>query len=410
MLKKTAALCCLLVGCGSSTSRSPDEEVRIGLLLPYTGKDGSDGANYERGVFMAADQINAAGGLFHKPVRIIEADTHSDTARGFSGAQELIAQGVVAIIGPENDELARQLAPVLEAATPEGIALVTPSSSSVPTSTSSDVSLWFHLAPSGDDLGGQMAKHMAASGAKRVAIVSTSVEYELSFAGGVQKRLQGSAQSSVVASEVISTDASNFSSTINAIAAANPDSIVLAADPSTASRFVNQFAILEGSSGYHWYLTPSLEQPGFVLNSFPEIVEGMVGVAAAVTNDAVQAKKFSDAFAQRWQGSDPTTGAYFYYDAMALFGIAFEAAATGGGTAHPPGTTVRAHMLSASGQSGLVVDWNELEKGITDEQDGSAVDYAGITGVISLTSSGARSTVYPRFWTISGGQLVAVAQ
>src|SRR5258706_10213490 len=146
MLKKPAALCFLLVGCGSATSRSPDEEIRIGLLLPYTGKDGSDGANYERGVFMAVDQINAAGGLFHKPVRIIEADTHSSTERGFAGAQELVAQGVVAIIGPENDELARQLAPVLQAATPQGIALVTPSSSSVPTSSSADLSLWFHLA------------------------------------------------------------------------------------------------------------------------------------------------------------------------------------------------------------------------------------------------------------------------
>jgi branched-chain amino acid transport system substrate-binding protein len=379
------------------------------LLLPYTGKDGSDGANYERGVFMAADQINAAGGLFHKPVRIIEADTHSDTARGFAEAQGLVAQGVVAIIGPENDELAHQLAPVLEAATPEGIALVTPSSSSVPSSTSSDVSLWFHLAPSGDDLGAQIAKHMTASGAKRIAIVSTSVEYERSFAAGVEKRLGSSGQHSV-ASEVISTDSSNFSATISAIFDATPDSIVLAADPSTASRFVNQFAILVGSSGYHWYLTPSLEQPGFVLNSFPEIVEGMVGVAAAVTNDTTQAKRFSEAFAQRWQGSEPTTGAYFYYDAMALFGIAFEAAATGGGTAHPPGATVRAHMLLASGQSGLVVDWDEVKKGITEGQDGSAVDYSGITGVISLTSSGARSTVYPRFWTISGGQLVALAQ
>jgi len=405
MLTRTAALCCLLIGCGASTSHS-DNEVRIGLLLPYTGKDGSAGANYERGVLMAADQINAAGGLFHKPVRVIEADTHSSIERGISSAHSLIDQGVVAIIGPENDELARQLAPILDAA---GIALVTPSSSSVPDVKSATDSLWFRLAPSCNDLGNAIARQMTSKGASKIAIVNTPAEYEVGFTAGVEKRLQLSGQHSV-ASVVIGTDNSNFTDSIQKISALQPDAIVLAADPSTASRFVNQYAIVAGLSKIQWYLSPSLEQQGFVLNSFPEVVEGMIGVAPAVIDDATQTRDFNQTFAARWEGATPTTGAYFYYDAMAVFGFAFEGAAVDSNSSSPARDVLRDRVLTISG-SGIYLSWKDIAKGISESGEGSRVNYNGITGVFTFDSkTGARSAKYTRFWTITGGQFVRVAQ
>jgi ABC-type branched-subunit amino acid transport system substrate-binding protein len=377
------------------------------LLLPYTGKDGSAGANYERGVIMAAEQVNAAGGLYKRPLRISYADPHSSLERGMAGAQKLVDDGVVAIIGPENDELARALSPVLDAA---GVALVTPSSSSVSVgkSSSSSSSLWFRLAPSGRDLGTALAKRMRSDGVKRVAIVSTAVEYEVSFATGVEDRLQGFSLPTV-ASEVVSAGSSNFSQTVAELVKAEPDAIVLAADASTGSRFVNEVAVIGGLSDVHWYLSPTLEQPAFVLNSFPEAVDSMVGVAPAVGDNQAQTQDFIDTFSARWNGATPTTGAYFYYDALALFAIAFDGAATASDSVHPPDEAVRDHMLSASGQSGLVIEWNELERGISEVSDGAAVYYSGLTGVISLDRSGARSATYSRFWTISGGQIVPLA-
>ncbi|MFT3923919.1 MAG: hypothetical protein QM778_15405 [Myxococcales bacterium] len=59
-----------LLGCGDGASDGADDgELRIGLLLPYTGRDGSAGTNFERGVLMAVDNVNAGGGLFGKQVR-----------------------------------------------------------------------------------------------------------------------------------------------------------------------------------------------------------------------------------------------------------------------------------------------------------------------------------------------------
>lgn len=396
-MKKAAALGLLLLGCGSSAAETGGE-VRVGLLLPYTGKDGSAGANYERGVLMAAERVNAAGGLHKRRLRIVYADTHSSLERGIEGAQALVDQGVVAIIGPEDDELARELAPVLAAA---DVALLTPSSSSI---KSSEDKLWFRLAPSAKDLGNSLARRIKTDGVERIAVVSTTAVYERSFAGGASERLTDD-DIAPQTSQIINARASNFSATIDAISATKPQAIVLAADASTGSRFVNEYAFTAGARGIQWYLSPSLEHQAFVLNSLPDVVESMIGVAPDLKS-GTRRDAFDHAFLDRWNGVVPTTGAYFYYDALALFAIAYESAAQGTDGAEPPSDDVRLALLSASGQSGLVVEWDELSKGLKQASDGKGVYYSGVTGLIKLDQrTGTRSGVYSRLWTIRDGQI-----
>jgi branched-chain amino acid transport system substrate-binding protein len=397
------ALSLILLACGgSSEADTEDDEIRIGVLLPYTGKDGSAGVNYERGVLMAVDQINDAGGLYGKPIGIEFADTHSEVERGLAGARELVDRNVVAIIGPEDDELARALPAVLE---PADVVLVTPSSSSVPAGTFADAELWFRLAPSSLDLGIALARRMKADGVTKAAIVSTEAEYEASFAQGVEQRAIESGLV-ITASERISAGAGDYTAVVSSLLAGAPDAIVLAADASTGSKVVNDFAFAGGSSEIRWYLSPSLEQPGFVLNTAPDEVEGMIGVAPAVSPEEARQAAFRRAFMERWNGASPSTGAFYYFDALALFAVAFEGAASASDSATPPGELVRQYMLSASGQSGLVFEWDELPEGIANARQGQAVYYSGTTGVISLDASGGRSAAYTRFWTIRDGTII----
>ena len=399
-MKRAAALGLMLIGCGSSTPETGDE-VRIGLLLPYTGKDGSAGANYERGVLMAAERVNAAGGLHQRRLRIVYADTHSDVARGADGAKSLVDQGVVAIIGPEDDELARELSTTLGEA---DVALLTPSSSSV---KSADA-LWFRLAPSAKDLGIALARLVKTDGAKRIAIVSTTAVYEQSFASGAKERLTGDGIAPQT-SQVIAARSSNFSEAIDAIRATQPDAIVLAADASTGSRFVNEYAFSARTEGVHWYLSPSLEHQAFVLNSLPDVTENMTGVAPDVNRNGTQSAEFNGAFASRWGGVTPTTGAYFYYDALALYAIAYEGAAKDSGSDPPPSADVRTHLLAAD--SGLVVEWDELAKGLERASEGKPVNYSGVTGVIKIgEKTGTRANISTRYWTIRGGQIAPLEQ
>lgn len=403
-MRLTTALALALVGCGHSnrSGEVDEDEIRIGLLLPYTGKDGSAGVNDERGVLMAMDQVNAAGGLYGKRVELVFADTHSDVERGLVGVRGLIDQSVIAVIGPVNDELAQAAALMLGE---RGIPLLTPSSSSVSVVASPETNLWFRLAPSAGDLGTALGRYMRSNRADKVAIVSTEAAYEVGFAAGVAARLE-EAGVEIVSSQTIRADAPDFTEVVRAIVSAQPESIVLAADPSTGSRFVNDYDFVAGARSIQWFLSPSLEQPGFLLNTAPQDVEGMVGVAPAVSPDEARTQAFSDAFMERWNGAVPVTGAYYYYDALALFAVAFEGAATATGSAAPDPETLRSYLLSASGQSGLVVEWDELARGVTEAGEGQGVYYSGLTGVISLNASGSRSTVYTRLWTIREGKIV----
>src|SRR5258706_16445446 len=52
------------VGCrGRSLPSSATDPIRIGVVLPQTGGLAQDGQSWVRGVRLAADEVNAAGGL-----------------------------------------------------------------------------------------------------------------------------------------------------------------------------------------------------------------------------------------------------------------------------------------------------------------------------------------------------------
>jgi ABC-type branched-subunit amino acid transport system substrate-binding protein len=372
---------------------------------------------------MAAARINAAGGLNGKPLSIVFADTHSNVQRGQDSANSLLAQGVVAILGPEDDDLARALQPQLDAA---GVPLITPSSSSGPASNSTSPAsstLWFRLAPSGQALGTALARRIQADGAKRIDIISTGTPaitgvtmalgdpYQGTLVQGVADRLTTFGQRPVGQYFIAAGD-SQFPDQISGLIADKPDAVVLAADPTTASTFVNEFSATKGGAGgIRWYLSPTLEQEGFVLNSFPEIVNGMVGVTPALSSNLAQTQAFADAFAQSWSRAAPTSGAYFYYDALAMFAIAYQEAAFTAMNAMPPSdtppsATLRKAMLVVSGQGGVNEQWDQLDLALSQASAGHAVEYSGLTGVISLDNTGARSTVYTSFWTITADQIV----
>ncbi len=73
-----------------------------GLKIGYAGGFTGYLAPYDqpslKGVQLAVDEINAAGGIMGMPVELIVKDTRSDTAQAATVAQELVDEGVVAMI------------------------------------------------------------------------------------------------------------------------------------------------------------------------------------------------------------------------------------------------------------------------------------------------------------------------
>jgi branched-chain amino acid transport system substrate-binding protein len=97
MVMAVLALLIPVVGCGPA----PAETIKIGVVLDLTGDLGAMGTRILDGARLAADEINAAGGVLGKEVELVVEDGATDPATGFDRVKKLVTvDGVEVITGP----------------------------------------------------------------------------------------------------------------------------------------------------------------------------------------------------------------------------------------------------------------------------------------------------------------------
>jgi branched-chain amino acid transport system substrate-binding protein len=90
------------------------ESIRIGYLPALTGPSSSTGLGVTRGVKLAIEEINAAGGINGRQIDLIVRDTQSDPTKAVNGAAELAkAEKVSVMIGPGNSGESLAVVPLL---------------------------------------------------------------------------------------------------------------------------------------------------------------------------------------------------------------------------------------------------------------------------------------------------------
>jgi branched-chain amino acid transport system substrate-binding protein len=116
-LMAAALLCLAAMGCSnsddltSSTTEAaiagtvPDDEIRIGLAGPLTGAQSGVGRGMLNGARMAADELNALGGIDGRMITIVEIDDQADLDAGVSAATAAIAEGLSGVVGPYNSSV-----------------------------------------------------------------------------------------------------------------------------------------------------------------------------------------------------------------------------------------------------------------------------------------------------------------
>ncbi len=114
----TLALAALaLAGCPEERP-APLVPVKIGVLSPLSGALAGLGPAWEDAVRLAAEEVNAGGGVFDgRPLELVFRDSATSAATAVTEAQELVAEGVVGIVGPgTSGESGAVLASVMEPA------------------------------------------------------------------------------------------------------------------------------------------------------------------------------------------------------------------------------------------------------------------------------------------------------
>ena len=112
-----ALLAATFAGCkrGGGSSSGSGNEIVIGHVASRTGDTATFGVSADEGILLAVDEINAAGGVLGKQVRVITEDDRSLSDEAKTATNKLITvDKVVAILGEIASSRSIAMAPVCE--------------------------------------------------------------------------------------------------------------------------------------------------------------------------------------------------------------------------------------------------------------------------------------------------------
>lgn len=94
-------------------SGAAPEPIPIGLVAALSGQSAASGEAITRGLSVAIDEINQAGGVLGRPLELVRRDDESNPSKGIAAARELISrEHVVAFFGGIDTPVSLALVPI----------------------------------------------------------------------------------------------------------------------------------------------------------------------------------------------------------------------------------------------------------------------------------------------------------
>jgi len=236
-----------LGGCGrkeeagtGKTAAADGNVIRIGHVAPLSGGDAHLGKDNENGARLAADEINAAGGvkLGDKTYRVeIQGeDDKADPREGTLVAQKLVDAGAVAVVGHLNSGSSIPASKIYKDA---DVAQISPSSTAVKY-TDQGFKTTFRVVANDRQQGTAMANYATdVLKAKTVAIVDDRTAYGQGLVDIVEQVVKEHG-ATVITREYTDNKASDFNAILTKIRATKPDVIIYGGMDDTAGPMAKQ--------------------------------------------------------------------------------------------------------------------------------------------------------------------------
>ena len=151
------------------------DPILVGYLPALTGPSSSTGIGINRGIQLAVQEINEAGGIDGRQIELITRDTQSDPTKAVNGAAELTrGQKVSGVFGPVNSGESLAVVPLLARAN-------TPQIHPCWVDTLTDPKKYpmcFRNAPTNQQIGGAANRYVVeVLKKKKVAVISDTTGY-----------------------------------------------------------------------------------------------------------------------------------------------------------------------------------------------------------------------------------------
>ena len=370
-------------------------DVKVGIILGFTGPIESLTPDMAAGAELAFKEATDSGQLLGGAnIIALRADsTCVDSAAATTAAEDLVSQGVVAIMGADCSGVTGAIA--TNVGVPNGIAMISPSATSPALTDLADNGLFFRTAPS-DARGGEVLADITKdNGVTSVAITYVNTDYGVGLAEVYQKALEahGITVTTVTAHE---GDKADYSAEVGVLASAGGDALAVLGyldqggnqiiQGSLDSGAFDTFVLSDGMIGDS--LTDTF---GSKLDNSFGSMPGSLGEGAQIFSSYAEAN-----------GVNPSVYVGESYDAAALIVLAMQA----GGSIEK--SSIASNIMAVANGPGEVIMAGELAKGLKLLSEGKSIDYQGATDV-NFTDVGEAFGLFIEKG-IDGGKFVNISQ
>lgn len=229
-MKKTSVILALavsltaalgLTACGSGGGGSGGGDIAVGVSEPLTGVGAAAGGGIADAIKMAAEEINAAGGINGKNIKVEVLDNATDPAQCTTTAQKIVSSDAVAMTGGWSSACTLAMIPVTSRA--ELPLVVETSSSPAITDPNESGSEWvFRMSPPStmDTVAvGQFVKQL---GIKKVFMLAENTDFGLG-ANDAYRAMFAKEGVEVAGAETFAQTAQTFRDQVTKAIAANAD-------------------------------------------------------------------------------------------------------------------------------------------------------------------------------------------
>lgn len=394
----TVAVAAVAAACGGEEA----EPLRIGVLADFSGPVAYAGPMYERGVELAARDVNAAGGVGGRDVVYVTGDTAADPQQAVREARRLIdEEGVHVIVGASTSQVTLTVAETVSAG---GIPTITPTASSPLLAGADDGGYLFRAIGSAGLQARALAGLAAREGIKSVGVMVRDdawgrgylAAFEAAYGGDIAVAFYGTGGQPSYLDE------------LRRAAAGGARHLLAISFPPETAVFVAE--AVEGGLFGDFLFTDGSKSLALVEQVGAEHLEGARGTAAGTDSASPEAANWDRAWADAFGGA-PAPGsdeeAYIVearaaYDAAVALALAAEAAGSLDGAA------IRDHLPAVAGPPGRAVAAGTagVRAALEAIRDGGDVDYTGAVTSLDWNAAGDVSEGLVEIWEFRDGGIV----
>jgi branched-chain amino acid transport system substrate-binding protein len=311
-------------GCAPGATPTPTEPIRIGVVGPMTGDAADYGHWLERGTFLAAREINEAGGVDGRPIELVFFDDRCDAYEAAMAGHRIVAdETIFAVIGHVCSSCTFATQPAYEDAK---LTHITPSSTN-PEICARGFKYQFRTITHDGLQGPLMARHAIETlGLKKVAIIYGAEDYATGLFESTEPVIpeQGG---ELVAVESFTPGDKDFSAQLTKIAEADPEALLYFGHYAEGALVTKQ-RIAAGMEDVAVIQPGGSQQPGF-LELAGEAAEGaFILVFYDPFSPTPENQKFLTAYQDFFAGETPSEQAAYGYEVVYVLKEAIEKGAT----------------------------------------------------------------------------------